>query len=51
VIGSIVLIVLFASIVATLPGWSYSRPWGYAVSGFLSLLFVIALVIVIRGTG
>jgi hypothetical protein len=45
--GLILLILLVLLLVGGLPNWNYSRNWGYAPSGVLSLLLVVLLVLVL----
>ena len=48
-LGTIVLIVLVLLLLGALPTWSHSRSWGYAPSGVLGLLVVIALILLLTG--
>jgi len=45
----ILLIVLVLLLVGALPSWPYSRSWGYAPSGLLTLVVVIVVVLAITG--
>jgi hypothetical protein len=47
--GFILLIVLFVLFLGGLPRWGYSRKWGYAPSGLLGLLLVVAVVLLLLG--
>ncbi|MFH0754115.1 MAG: DUF3309 domain-containing protein [Candidatus Omnitrophota bacterium] len=46
---TIILFVALVLVVGAWPTWSYSKPWGYAPTGVLSLLLVIFLVWAIAG--
>lgn len=41
--NTILLVLLVLLILAVVPAWPYSRGWGYAPSGLLSLILVIVL--------
>lgn len=45
--GLVLLIVLVLILVGTVPAHPYSRKWGYAPSGLVSLLVVILLVLLL----
>lgn len=47
--GLILLIILIILLVAAMPRWGYSRQWGYAPSGILSLLLIVLIVLLIMG--
>jgi len=44
--GLILLIVLICLILFSLPTWPYSRRWGYGPMGFISILFIILLILI-----
>jgi len=48
-LGTIVLVVLVLLLLGALPTWGYSRSWGYAPTGILGLLVVIALIMLLTG--
>ena len=48
-LGTIVLVVLVLMLLGALPTWGYSRSWGYAPTGVLGLLVVIALIMLLTG--
>jgi hypothetical protein len=48
-LGTILLIVLVLLLVGALPSWPYSRNWGYAPGGGISLLLVIVIVLLLLG--
>jgi len=45
--GLILLIVLILLLFGGLPGWGYSRNWGYGPSGLAGLLLLVLLVLLI----
>jgi len=47
--GLILLIILIVLLLGGLPAWPYSREWGYAPSGVLSLLLIIFLILLLTG--
>jgi uncharacterized protein DUF3309 len=46
---TILLVVLVLMLLGAIPAWPYSRSWGYAPSGLLTVLVVILLVMVLTG--
>jgi uncharacterized protein DUF3309 len=48
-IGTILLIVLILMLVGVLPTWPHARSWGYAPSGIVGVILVIALVLFLMG--
>ena len=47
--GIILLIVLVLLLVGALPAWPHSRNWGYAPSGFMTVLLVVLIVLLLTG--
>ena len=45
----ILLIVLVLLLVGALPSWPYSRSWGYAPSGLLTLVVVVLVLLAVTG--
>jgi hypothetical protein len=45
----ILLIVLVLLLIGALPSWPYSRSWGYAPSGLLTLVVVIVVILAVTG--
>jgi hypothetical protein len=45
----ILLIVLVLLLIGALPSWPYSRSWGYAPSGLLTLVVVIVVILAVMG--
>ena len=48
--GLLLLIVLIVLLFGSVPAYPYSRSWGYAPSGVLSLLLVVLLIMLLMGT-
>lgn len=48
-LSTILLIVLVLLLIGALPRWSYSRSWGYAPSGLLTLVVVVVLLLALTG--
>jgi hypothetical protein len=46
-LGLILLIVLIVLLVGAVPRWPYSRDWGYAPSGLLSVLLIVVIVLLL----
>jgi hypothetical protein len=47
--GLILLIILVLLLIGALPSWPYSRSWGYAPSGLLTLVVVVVVILAITG--
>lgn len=47
--GTILLIILVLLLLGALPTYPYSRRWGYAPSGIVTLLLVVLLVLLLTG--
>ena len=48
-IGTILLVILVLLLLGALPTWPYSREWGYAPSGTVSLIVVVIVVLLLTG--
>jgi len=48
-LATILLIVLIVILVGALPSWPYSRSWGYAPSGLLTLVVVVVVILAFTG--
>jgi Protein of unknown function (DUF3309) len=48
-LGTILLIVLILLLIGAVPAWPYSRSWGYAPSGLLTVLVVVAVIALLTG--
>lgn len=45
----ILLIVLVMLLIGAIPNWPHSRGWGYAPSGGLGIVLLIAVVLLVMG--
>jgi hypothetical protein len=41
---TLLLLIVIALVIVTLPAWSYSKSWGYRPTGVLTILLVIFIV-------
>ena len=48
-LGTVLLVILILLLLGAVPVWPYSRNWGYAPSGILTVLLVIALIALLTG--
>jgi hypothetical protein len=48
-LGTILLILLILLLIGAVPAWPYSRSWGYAPSGLLTILVIVAIVALLTG--
>ena len=48
-LGTILLIILILLLIGAVPAWPYSRSWGYAPSGLLTSLVIVAIVALLTG--
>jgi hypothetical protein len=48
-LSTILLIVLVLILVGALPSWPYSRSWGYAPSGLVTLIVVVVVLLAVTG--
>ena len=46
---TVLIIILILILLGAFPAWPYSRSWGYAPTGILGLLVVIALIMLLTG--
>ncbi len=44
---NILLVLLVLLLIGALPSWPYSMHWGYAPSGFFSVLFIVLIVLAV----
>ena len=47
--GTILIIVILLLLVGGLPAWPHSKSWGYGLTGMLSTVLVILLVLMLMG--
>ena len=48
-LGTVLLILLILLLIGAVPAWPYSRSWGYAPSGLLTILVIVAIVALLTG--
>jgi hypothetical protein len=48
-LSTLLLIVLILLLIGALPRWSYSRSWGYAPSGLVTLVVVVVVLLALTG--
>jgi hypothetical protein len=48
-LGTVLLILLILLLIGAVPTWPYSRSWGYAPSGLLTILVIVAVVALLTG--
>ena len=48
-LSTILLIVLVLLLIGAIPGWPYSRGWGYGPSGILGVILVVVVVLALMG--
>ena len=48
-LGTILIIILILLLIGAVPAWPYSRSWGYAPSGLLTVLVIVAVVALLTG--
>ena len=48
-LGTILLVLLILLLIGAVPAWPYSRSWGYAPSGLLTILVIVAIVALLTG--
>lgn len=49
ILGLILLILLIMILLGSLPAYPYSKKWGYAPSGVVTVLLVILIVLLLMG--
>lgn len=48
-LGTVLLVILILLLIGAIPAWPYSRSWGYAPSGLLTVLVIIAVIALVTG--
>ena len=48
-LGTILLIIVILLLIGATPAWPYSRSWGYAPSGLLTILVIVAVIALLTG--
>ena len=46
---TVLLVVVILLLIGAFPSWPYSRSWGYAPSGLISLLLIVLIVMMLTG--
>lgn len=46
---TILIVILVLMLLGAIPTWPYSRSWGYAPSGTLTLIVIILILLVLTG--
>lgn len=49
VLTIVLLVILVLLLLGALPSWPYSRGWGYAPAGLLSVVVIILVVLLVMG--
>jgi hypothetical protein len=45
----ILVLLLVVLLIAAVPAWGYSRPWGYYPSGTIGIILMILLILMLLG--
>jgi Protein of unknown function (DUF3309) len=48
-LATVLLVILILMLLGALPAWPYSRGWGYAPSGTVSLVVIVLVVLLLTG--
>lgn len=48
-LGVLLLVLLFVVLMSVIPGWPYSRTWGYWPSGGLGVVVIVMLTLLFLG--
>jgi len=48
-LGTILIVILVLALFGALPRWSFSRSWGYAPTGGISLVLLVVAILVLLG--
>jgi Protein of unknown function (DUF3309) len=48
-LGLVLLIILILAVIGVIPGWRYSRGWGYTPSGVLGIVAIVVVVMLLTG--
>ncbi|MCY2960209.1 MAG: DUF3309 family protein [Planctomycetota bacterium] len=50
-VRTLLIVLLVLLVIGALPAWPHSHSWGYAPSGGLAVLLIVAVVLLSRGKG
>jgi hypothetical protein len=48
-LGTVLIVFLVLALFGALPRWSFSRNWGYAPAGGISLILIVVAILVLLG--
>ena len=48
-LGTVLIVILVLALFGALPRWSFSRNWGYAPTGGISLVLLVVAILVLLG--
>ncbi len=48
-LSTVLLIILILMLLGSVPAWPYSRSWGYARSGIMTILLIVVIVALVTG--
>ena len=48
-LGTVLIVILVLALLGALPRWSFSRNWGYAPTGGISLVLLVVAILVLLG--
>jgi hypothetical protein len=48
-LGTVLVVLLILMLIGAFPAWPYSRSWGYAPTGGLSLVLIILVILLLLG--
>lgn len=48
-LGTLLIIVLVLILIGAVPGWPYSRSWGYGPSGIAGIVLAIVVILLLMG--
>lgn len=48
-LGRILIVILILALLGALPRWSFSRNWGYAPTGGITVVLVVVAILVLLG--
>jgi hypothetical protein len=48
-LSTVLLIILILMLLGSVPAWPYSRSWGYAPSGIMTILLIVVIVALVTG--